>query len=379
MSSTITASVLVGPKKFVIESRELPPPGPDEAQVAVKATTLCGSDLHYYSHYRNGDFIVREPLSLGHESSGEVVAVGSNVKNLKPGDRVALEVGISCLTCDQCRTGHYNLCPNMQFRSSAKSYPHFQGTLQEKLNHPASLCHKIPSNISFDAAALIEPLSVAIHASRRSGVAPGMKVLVFGAGAVGLFSAAMANVAGASTVAIADISSGRVDFAVENGFASHKFVVPMGPRPTTVEEKLKSARDTAEAICAIPLSPSEPEATLESFDVVFECTGVESCVQAGIYAAKAGGKLMFVGMGNPVQTLHIGAAAVKEVDLLGVFRYANVYPTAINLLSADKIKGFEKLITHKFSGLDSADDAFAIAGKTADEKGNLVIKAVMNL
>ncbi|KAK7202376.1 hypothetical protein BZA70DRAFT_104401 [Myxozyma melibiosi] len=375
--SSISASVLVGPKELILETRTLPDPLPNECQVAVRATTLCGSDLHYYNHFANGDFKVRESLSLGHESAGEVVAVGSAVTDLKVGDRVALEVGISCLECDMCRRGKYNLCQRMQFRSSAKSFPHFQGTLQERINHPASLCHKIPSSISYDAAALIEPLSVAIHASRRSGVNPGDKVLVFGAGAVGLFCAAMAAVSGASTIAIADISPGRVDFAVKNGFATHGYVVPLGPRPTTTEDKLKSARVTADAITSIKMSEDEDE-TLESFDVAFECTGVESCIQASIYAAKAGGKVMFVGMGSPVQTLHVGAAMTREVDLLGVFRYANVYPTAIALLRQGKIPAFESLVTHKFSGLQNAAAAFEVAGKTSDENGNLVIKTVIN-
>lgn len=252
----------------------------------MKSTTLCGSDLHYWNHARNGDFVVREPLSLGHESAGVVIAVGKNVTNLQVGDRVAIEVGISCSHCKQCLIGKYHLCPNMQFRSSAKTFPHFQGTLQERLNHPAVLCHKIPSSVPYEAAALIEPLCVAIHATRRAQVAPGSTVLVFGAGAVGLFAAAMAKIAGATTIAIADIAKGRVDFAVENGFATHSYVVPM-TRGKTTEEKLEIATKTAQTITAIPLDPKADDSeTLGQFDVVFECTGVESCVQAGIYVSR---------------------------------------------------------------------------------------------
>lgn len=111
-------------------------------QIAVQATGLCGSDLHYFNHYRNGDIIVREPLTLGHESSGVVTAVGSSVTNLKVGDRVALEVGLPCLECELCTSGRYNICKALRFRSSAKSFPHFQGTLQARINHPAVYCHK---------------------------------------------------------------------------------------------------------------------------------------------------------------------------------------------------------------------------------------------
>lgn len=130
-------------KQFPIqEERELPKPSSNEVQVAVQSTGLCGSDLHYYNHFRNGDIIVREPLTLGHESAGTVVAVGSEVTHLKPGDHVALEVGLPCETCELCDEGRYNICRGMKFRSSAKANPHAQGTLQERINHPAKWCHK---------------------------------------------------------------------------------------------------------------------------------------------------------------------------------------------------------------------------------------------
>ena len=124
------------------EARALPAPAPAEVQVAVQATGLCGSDLHYFTHYRNGDIMVREPMTLGHESAGVVTAVGADVSGLQPGDRVALEVGLPCDACDLCKEGRYNICKGMNFRSSAKAYPHSQGTLQERINHPAKWVHK---------------------------------------------------------------------------------------------------------------------------------------------------------------------------------------------------------------------------------------------
>lgn len=126
----------------VQEDRDITAPAADEIQIAVQSTGLCGSDLHYYNHGRNGDIIVREPLTLGHESSGTVVAVGADVKDVAAGDRVALEVGVSCENCEYCSSGRYNICRGMRFRSSAKAFPHFQGTLQERINHPARWCHK---------------------------------------------------------------------------------------------------------------------------------------------------------------------------------------------------------------------------------------------
>lgn len=263
------------------ESRSLPAPAADEVQIAVHSTGLCGSDLHYYHHNRNGDIIVREPLTLGHESSGTVTAVGSSVSSLKAGDRVALEVGIPCEKCNRCEEGRYNICKEMRFRSSAKSFPHFQGTLQERINHPARWCHKLPEGVSMELGALLEPLGVAIHGYRRSLMKPGATVLVFGAGAVGLLCAAVAKVKGAKTVVIADIDAGRVGFATENGFAHQSFTVPM-KRGKDTEENLAIAKENAEALAKVTDKEGKE---VGEFDVVFECTGVPACVQAGIYVS----------------------------------------------------------------------------------------------
>lgn len=370
----IKASVLLGAHDLQTITREISEPSYAEVQVEVSSTTLCGSDVHYYNHGANGDFCVREPLSLGHESAGVIKALGLGVDGFSVGDKVALEVGIPCGKCKFCRKGRYNLCKNMRFRSSAKTFPHFQGTLQERINVPSAWVHKVPENLKLEHAALAEPLSVAIHAANRAKVEAGSKVLVIGAGAVGLFSAAIAKVYGATTVVIADIAQNRLEFAVKNGFATHSYLVYPG-RSTTIEEKLKISRKIADELTSI----KDDEKHIGEFDYTFECTGVESCVQTGIFATAPGGKLMFVGMGNPIQHLHIGSAALREVDLLGVFRYANAYPTAIELMAKGKIPALDKIITHKVYGVDHAFQAFTLAGKPQDEKGNLVIKvAIVN-
>lgn len=261
-----------------VESRQISQPEKDEVQVAIASTGLCGSDLHYYAHNRNGDILVREPLSLGHESSGVVTAVGSSVKDLKQGDKVALEVGLPCEQCHRCTEGRYNICKDLRFRSSGKSFPHFQGTLQQRINHPAKWCYKLPSDMSLDLGALLEPLGVALHAFRRSLMPKDATVLVFGAGAVGLLCAAVAKVKGAKQIIIADIDAGRVTFAVENGFAHKSYTVPM-KRGKDMEENLAIAKETAAEVGKVS---GEGEV-----GVVFECTGVPSCVQAGIYVSNA--------------------------------------------------------------------------------------------
>ena len=320
---------------------------------------------------------MQEPMSLGHESAGIVKTLGSEVHNLQVGDKVALEVGQPCGDCDRCREGRYNICKGMRFRASAKSFPHHQGTLQERINAPAAWCHKLPDNVSLEMGAVLEPLSVAMHACRRAQLKHGSKVLVFGAGAVGLLTAAMVKVHGAGVAIVADIDQGRLDFALENNFADAIFVVPL-KHGSSVEEELTIAKDIAASISKIRPDSSEQE--VGEVDTTFECTGVPSCSQAAIYATRAGGRVVLVGMGNPVYTLPVSAAALREVDLVGSFRYANTYQEGINILSQEP-RGFpdlSKLITHRYQSLDDAKAAFEMAGKTRDERNDLVIKVVVN-
>ncbi|KAF2005065.1 GroES-like protein [Amniculicola lignicola CBS 123094] len=374
-SRQIRSSVLHGAKDLRIENRTLFPPSPSELQISIRSTGLCGSDLHYYRHYRNGDILVREPMSLGHESAGVVMAVGTNITDFQVGDKVALEVGQPCESCERCKEGRYNICKEMKFRSSAKYFPHAQGTLQDRINHPAAWCHKLPESVSLDLGAILEPLGVAIHATRRAQLSPGASVLVFGAGAVGLVVAAMAKISGASNVVIADIDEGRVKFAVENKFAHKGFTVPM-KRGNSIEENLEIAKETAAAIGKVTKGSGE---VVGEVDAVFECTGVPSCLQAAIYATRPGGKVLLIGMGTPIQTLPISAAALREVDLVGVFRYANTYPTGIEVVSktGPDYPDFSKLVTHRFTGLEAAEEAFEMAAKTKDGEGRLVIKVVL--
>ena len=378
MGQHCRASVLHGPRDLRLEEKSLAFPDPTELQIAIKTTGLCGSDLHYYQHYRNGDIQVKEPLCLGHESAGVVVEIGSQVSGFEVGDRVALEVGLPCGECERCIEGRYNICSQLRFRSSAKGFPHFQGTLQERINHPALWCHKLPDRISFGLGAILEPFGVAIQASRRAQIIQGSSTLVFGAGAVGLLCAAMAKVAGSSNVMIADIQQDRVRFATQQDFAHEGFTVPI-KRGENVNEKLQIAKDIAASITKQSWNSS---GSIAGFDVVLECTGAETCTQAAIFATRPGGKVLIVGMGTPVQTLPISAAALREVDIIGTFRYANTYPQAIELASGNDplLPDLEKLITHRFRGLDDVERAFEMAARTKDEDGKLVLKvAVDNL
>jgi len=274
-----------------------------------------------------------------------------------------------CRNCDYCHKGRYNLCKGMRFASSAKTFPHLDGTLQDRMNHPAHVLHPLPDNCSFDQAALAEPLSVLLHASRRADLQEGQTVLVFGVGAIGLLACALAKSYGASRIVAIDINQTRLDFAKDNGFASQVHCLPMVDKAKTTEEQLRRAKENMQ----IALTKFGAQ---DGFDVVFECTGAEPCIQMAVHGAMTGGRVMLVGMGAPNITLPVSAAATREVDIQGCFRYANTYPTAIQLLSNGKLENIEKLITHRFP-LEDTKHAFDLLAKGKDEEGKMVLKVMI--
>ncbi|KAB8253351.1 chaperonin 10-like protein, partial [Aspergillus flavus] len=370
-------------------------PTGSEVQVAIRATGLCGSDLHYYNHGRNGDFVVREPFCLGHESSGVVTAVGPEVTTLQVGDRVALEVGLPCRKCVLCKQGRYNICPEMKFRSSAKIFPHLDGTLMELTNHPAEMCHKLPDSVSFAGGALVEPLAVCLHAVRRShppskeevqlaeSLGDQSAALIFGAGAIGLLLAgALATAENFSNIVVADIDPARLAIAESLNLGLKTALIPKAdPAHPPPAKDAPHAEQTAYALQNAQRVAATLKDTIgltSGFSRIYECTGVPACVQAGIYAAAPGSVLVQIGMGNPIQTLPVGAAALREVDVIGVFRYdGHAYPAAIALVASGKFNRVEELVvTHRLP-LEQGERAFALAGKGVDETGRPVVKVVI--
>lgn len=266
----------------------------------------------------------------------------------------------------------------------------------------------MPDHVSFDAAALLEPLSVAIHSLNRALPSPGSTALVIGAGTVGLLVAAMARQSGCTFVTIIDVDAGRVEYALSKGFATHGYVVPKSPYSsasssvyatsgtstpsdgamtplssyTLISDRLESAKTIAADALAVS---SADMASLgqdedEGVDVTFECTGKEACMQTSLYATKPGGKVIMVGMGTPIQTVPLSAAHLREVDILGVFRYANTYQTGIRLLAGKghmKLPSLDDMVTHRFVGLGAAKKAFELASRTTDDEGKLVLKVVI--
>ncbi|KAI8379676.1 uncharacterized protein BYT42DRAFT_336600 [Radiomyces spectabilis] len=337
-SNTNLSVILQKPGEIVIENRPIPEIGPYDALVNVKVTGICGSDVHYWTKGRIGSFVVEKPMVLGHESAGVVAAVGDKVTHLKVGDRVALEPGVPCRVCDQCKHGRYNLCPEMIFAAT----PPYDGTLCNYYRHAADFCFKLPENVSLEEGALIEPLSVGVHAVRRGKVQAGDRVAIFGAGAVGLLAAAAAKAAGAGHVTIADIVASRLDFAKTYCTDSQVLLEKTDPNEPNIDYSKRMANKILESH--------------ELADVVIDCSGAETSVQTAIYITRNGGSVVLVGMGAPVQSIPVSEIGIREVDIKGVFRYCNTYPRAVKMIASGTID-VKPLITHSYK-LEESVEAF---------------------
>ncbi|KAJ5206533.1 Polyketide synthase enoylreductase [Penicillium cf. griseofulvum] len=319
-------------------------PKPGEALVHIKATGICGSDIHFWKTGRIGSLVFEGDCTIGHEASGIILFCGEGVNHLKPGDRVAVEPGVPCEHCFLCDEGRYNLCEDVQF---AGVYP-YEGTVQRYKNHPAKWLHKLPDNVTFAEGALLEPLSVVMHGIRMAGLSLGRGVVVCGAGPIGLIALAAARASGAHPIVVTDLEPSRLAFAKD-------FV----PSCITYEvDRTKDAKANAEAIRGL-FGSGEYAAP----ETILECTGVESSVCTAAYTARRGGTVMVIGVGKAIMNnlpfMHISLA---EIDLRFINRYRDTWPPAIACLSGG-ILDLKKLVSHIFP-LDKAEDALHLCADT---------------
>jgi len=325
------AAVLREPHRIELDQRPVPRPGPREALVRVSAVGTCGSDTHYYEHGRIGDFVVHEPLVLGHEAAGQVVAVGRDVEAITVGTRCSIEPGVPCFTCSQCRAGRYNLCARMVFFAT----PPVHGAFCEYVLVDQTMLTPVPDEVSDDAAALFEPLSVAVWANRKAEVAPGARVLVTGAGPIGLLVAQTAGAFGAVDVTITDVNPNRLALAERLGV----------PRAVDV-----SRTDLAAAFAPGPAP-----------DVLIECSGIPAAVVDGLRALAPAGRAVLVGMGADEVALPVSRIQSHELTVTGTFRYANTWPTALDLVRSGRVD-VEALVTHHV-GLDGVEQALTMGAR----------------
>ncbi|GLI26431.1 sorbitol dehydrogenase [Agromyces rhizosphaerae] len=302
--------MLHGVQDLRIEERPIPVPAAGEVLVKVEATGVCGSDVHYYRHGRIDRYVVDAPMVLGHESAGSVVEVGADVDPGLVGRVVAIEPGIPDGTCAQCRAGRYNLCPAVRFHAT----PPIDGSLADYVVVPAAFAHPAPAGMRAERAAMAEPVSVGVAAARKAGIGVGARVLVIGAGPVGLFAAQVARAQGAEQVVVTDVNERRMQLARRLRFAA----------PADGEE----------------------------FDVVLECSGHPDAFAAGLRAAAPAARVVLIGMGADEYRLPVGLVQGRELTLMGQFRYANTYPAALGLIADGRVD-VDSCISHRFELADA--------------------------
>lgn len=320
---------------------------------------ICGSDVHYLVHGRIGDFIMKAPMIIGHEASGIVHKLGKNVKNLAVGDRVAIEPGVPCRLCDFCKGGKYNLCPEMAFCAT----PPFDGNLRRFYAHAADFCFKLPDHVriliciflnfatgslvlyfysvnssplqvTMEEGALLEPLSVGVHACRRADISLGDNLLILGAGPIGLVTLITAKEMGATKVVITDLVQSRLDVAKDLG-ADYTLLIEKGDTEADLVKKIHS------------MLGIEPNKTVD-------CSGAEATNRLGLLSTRSGGVFVIVGCGPPEVKLPLVGALTREVDIRGVFRYANDYSAALALVASGKAN-VKRLVTHHFDITETSD------------------------
>jgi L-idonate 5-dehydrogenase len=325
--------VIHAPKDLRISEGDMPAPGTGEVQIAMATGGICGSDLHYYNHGGFGAIKLREPMVLGHEVSGHIVALGEGVTGLKIGQLVAVSPSRPCNTCRFCLTGAQNHCLNMRFYGSAMPFPHIQGAFRQILNADASQC-AIADGLTSGEAAMAEPLAVCLHATRRAGGLVGKSVLVTGCGPIGILSILCARRACADHIVATDLSDFTLSMAKKVG-----------------ADEVINTRHTPDGL-------DKFTANKGTFDVLYECSGAVPALTAGIHAMRPGGTIMQLGLGGDM-TLPMMAITAKELSLKGSFRFHEEFQTGVSLMQKGLID-VTPLITHTYD-LDEAVQAFEMA------------------
>ena len=284
--------------------------GPRDVRIKTHTVGICGSDVHYYTHGKIGHFVVDAPMVLGHEASGTVVEVGSEVGHLKPGDRVCMEPGIPDPTSRAAKLGIYNVDPAVVFWAT----PPVHGCLTPEVVHPAAFTYKLPDSVSFAEGAMVEPFAIGMQAALRARIPPGDIAVVTGAGPIGMMVALAALAGGCARVIVADLAQPKLDI-----IGAYQGIRTVNIRDRALADAVAEATDGWGA------------------DVVFECSGAAPAILGLPALARPGGAIVLVGMPvDPVPVDIVGLQA-KELRIETVFRYANVYDRAIALIASGKV------------------------------------------
>jgi Threonine dehydrogenase and related Zn-dependent dehydrogenases len=340
---------LVVEKQGVLAFKDMPLQGemtPDSLRIQIKNVGICGSDVHYYTHGRIGQYIVKEPMILGHEAAGIVLEVGSNVKNFKPGDRVCMEPGIPNPKSRAAKLGLYNLDPDVFFWAT----PPDHGCLIEEVIHPADYTYKLPENVSLAEGAMVEPLAIGLQAAKKARIMPGDNAVVIGAGTIGIMCAISLLSGGCSQVFVVDNKQEKLDIA-----SSYQGIIPLN---FTKTDPLKAVMDATDNW---------------GCEVVVEASGAPAVYPGFADYGCPGGKVVLVGIPVDPVPFDIAGIQAKELDMASVFRYANIYPRAINLIASGKLD--VKRLISKVYPFDQAIDAF----KLAEQNQANIVKIMIEL
>lgn len=341
------ALVLERVGKLAIRGIELPSAmGADDVRIKLHTVGVCGSDVHYYTHGRIGDFVVNAPMVLGHEAAGTVVEVGANVSHLKVGDRVCMEPGIPNPLSKASRLGIYNVDPAVTFWAT----PPIHGVLCPETIHPASFTYKLADNVSFAEGAMVEPFAVGMQAASRARITPGDTAVVTGAGTIGIMVALAALAGGCSRVLISDLSAEKLKIA--EGYDGIKGV---NLKERNLQDAVNEATEGWGA------------------DIVFECSGAPAAVRDLFKVVRPGGTVVFVGLPPEPVPFDIAAACARECRIETVFRYANVFDRALALIAAGKVD-LKPLVTDTYR-FEHSIEAFerAAEGRSTDVKLQIVM------
>ncbi|TPN16944.1 NAD(P)-dependent alcohol dehydrogenase [Mesorhizobium sp. B2-1-3] len=321
---------LVLEKKGELSLREIALPlevGPDDVRIAIHTVGVCGSDVHYYTHGAIGSYVVRAPMVLGHEASGTIVEIGANVRTLKVGDRVCMEPGVPNLSSRATKLGIYNVDPDVTFWAT----PPVHGILAPQAVHPAAFTYRLPDNVSFAEGAMVEPFAIGMQAAARARIVPGDVAAVVGCGPIGIMIALAALAGGCSKVLISDFSAPKLEIA-----GRYPGVVPVNMGEQPLVDAVRAATDGWGADIVFEASGS-PKAFADLFDVV-----------------RPGGAVVLVGLPVEPVALNVPAAISKEVRIETVFRYANIFDRALQLIASGKVD-LKPLITGTYPFSDSIE------------------------
>ncbi|EMC91982.1 hypothetical protein BAUCODRAFT_312857 [Baudoinia panamericana UAMH 10762] len=327
-----------------LRDTEVPTPLPHEALLHVRCTGICGSDMHMWHRGSIGPLAVDRPCILGHEPAGVVLAVGSEVTNLVPGDRVAIEPGVPCRKCWLCERGKYNLCEYVAFAGMCP----YAGTIRRFVTHDARMCHKLLPGMSFAQGALLEPLSVILHAVRQchGALSIGKPALICGAGPIGLCALAASRASGAWPLVITDVDPAKLEFAQKFVPGVITYHVEMSKTPIQCAEEIRALYGCGPRVVETA-TPSPTEYNAPS--TVLECTGVESSVVTAAYACRRNGLVMVVGVGRSIMNnLPFMQLSFGEIDLRFINRYSDTWPAGINAMANGNVLNLDAMITHTF-------------------------------